>query len=206
MEVQAKMAFGRGFATPMFGPVHAVGDQLNGRGVNHMNRPFEAMGKTPVAFPGDESGRGVLKMREHRVKELLAQFPAANLVGVGKTVATWRLSRPNAHELAGIEPEPVTDIIEAQAMRQLGVDQGNHMAPRAEGAGLLVDAGLSRQAGNQMRWNEIANLLEDAELATRWLGLGFFFTPAEWQVQTQSGQRFFNSCGMLVASKCSSSR
>jgi hypothetical protein len=49
-----------------------------------------------------------------------------------------------------------------------------------------------------MRWNEIANLLEDAELATRWLGLGFFFTPAEWQVQTQSGQRFFNSCGMLV--------
>lgn len=31
-----------------------------------------------------------------------------------------------------------------------------------------------------MRWNEIANLLEDAELAIRWLGLGFFFTPAEW--------------------------
>ena len=28
--------------------------------------------------------------------------------------------------------------------------------------------------------------------------LDFVFTPAEWQVQTQSGQRFFNSCGMLV--------
>jgi hypothetical protein len=27
MEVQAKMAFSRGFATPMFGPVQAVGDQ-----------------------------------------------------------------------------------------------------------------------------------------------------------------------------------
>jgi hypothetical protein len=28
--------------------------------------------------------------------------------------------------------------------------------------------------------------------------LDFVFTPAEWQVQTQSGQRFFYSCGMLV--------
>jgi hypothetical protein len=28
-----------------------------------------------------------------------------------------------------------------------------------------------------MGWNEIANLLEDAELATRWLGLGFSFHP-----------------------------
>jgi hypothetical protein len=30
--------------------------------------------------------------------------------------------------------------------------------------------------------------------------LDFVFIPAEWQVQTQSGQRFFNSCGMLVNS------
>jgi hypothetical protein len=30
--------------------------------------------------------------------------------------------------------------------------------------------------------------------------LDFVFIPAEWQVQTQSGQRFFNSCGMLVIS------
>jgi TPR repeat protein len=56
---------------------------------------------------------------------------------------------------------------------------------------------IARETGNQMRWNEIANLLEDAELATRWLGLGFFFTPAEWQVQTQSGQRFLIPVGCL---------
>ena len=31
--------------------------------------------------------------------------------------------------------------------------------------------------------------------------LDLVFTPAEWQVQTQSGQRFFNSCGMLVDGK-----
>jgi hypothetical protein len=36
-------------------------------------------------------------------------------------------------------------------------------------------------------------------LCAGWV-LNFVFTPAEWQVQTQSGQRFFNSCGMLVQS------
>jgi hypothetical protein len=56
---------------------------------------------------------------------------------------------------------------------------------------------IARETGNQMRWNEIANLLEDAELATSYLGLGFFFTPAEWQVQTQSGQRFLIPVGCL---------
>ena len=43
--------------------------------------------------------------------------------------------------------------------------------------GLLVDASFARKTGNQMRWNEIANLLEYAELTTRWLGLGFCFHP-----------------------------
>jgi hypothetical protein len=58
-------------------------------------------------------------------------------------------------------------------MSQLRIHQGNDMAPRAEGARPLVDTGLTRQLGNKMRRNQIANLLEDAELATRWLGVGF---------------------------------
>ncbi|MFT4586592.1 MAG: hypothetical protein ACI8QF_000675 [Limisphaerales bacterium] len=62
-------------------------------------------------------------------------------------------------------------------MSQLGVNESDDMAPGAERSRLFVDAGFPRQFGNQMGRNQIANLLEDAELVTRWSGLGFCFHP-----------------------------
>ena len=58
-------------------------------------------------------------------------------------------------------------------MSQLGVNESDDMAPRTERPRLFVDAGFPRNFWDQMRRNQIANLLEDAELATRWLGVGF---------------------------------
>ena len=49
------------------------------------------------------------------------------------------------------------------------------MAPRAECAGLIFDAGVPRQFGNQVSRNEIAELAQNGQLAGRWLAAGFLF-------------------------------
>lgn len=90
-------------------------------------------------------------------------------------VAAGRGRAAQARERAAVQPETVANVVEAQAMSQLRIDQGNHVAPWTITAGLLVDAGRPSDLRDQVGRNQIANLLEDAELATRWLGVGFGF-------------------------------
>jgi hypothetical protein len=66
----------------VFGPVHGVGDELDGGGVNNMDRSFETSGKAPIAMSVEEIGRGTLQMVQHSVEEPLSQFPTADLVRV----------------------------------------------------------------------------------------------------------------------------
>jgi hypothetical protein len=49
------------------------------------------------------------------------------------------------------------------------------MAPRAEAAGVVFDAGGAGQFGRQMRWNEVAKLTQEREFAGGWFGCGFLF-------------------------------
>ena len=73
-----------------------------------------------------------------------------------------------------MQPQGVTDVVQAQAMGQLGVEQRQYMAPRFKGAGLLLHPSLSSQLRNQVVRNEIANLTQNRELGLRWLLLLVF--------------------------------
>jgi len=67
-----------------------------------------------------------------------------------------------------MQPQPVADVVEPDGMGELGVDKADQMAPRAEGAGLFVHAGLLRQLRHQIRWNQIANLPQYGKLTAAW--------------------------------------
>ena len=68
-----------------------------------------------------------------------------------------------------MKPQGVANVVEAEAVSQLGVKQTDDVAPGREIAPLFFDAGVPRQLGHQMRWNEIANLAQQGELAGGWL-------------------------------------
>ena len=96
----------------------------------------------------------------------------------------------SGRERPGPQLERVAHIVEADAVAQLRVEQGHHMAPRAEGARLLVHLGLAGDLGNQMRGNEIANLAQNGELATRWLNC-FVIHACRVAGSTQQADAFF---------------
>src|SRR5262245_5496231 len=54
LQVQPQVAFGGCLATTMLGPVHARGDQLNGRRVHQMDRSLELPDKSLPGATTDE--------------------------------------------------------------------------------------------------------------------------------------------------------
>ena len=56
------VAFGRGLAAPVLGPVHAGGNQLNSRRVHDMNGFAEAVERSFASAPFAKPGREVLQM------------------------------------------------------------------------------------------------------------------------------------------------
>ena len=53
----------------------------------------------------------------------------------------------------------------------MGVEEAYHMAPRAKRAGLGVCPGVPGQLRHEMSGNEIAELVQQREVAARWLGV-----------------------------------
>ncbi len=64
---------------------------------------------------------------------------------MGKSVAGRRHGTPDAPEQTGMMPQPVADIVEADSVGELRVEQGHDVAPRGEGPRLGFDPILSRQ-------------------------------------------------------------
>ena len=168
LQVEAQMALGGGLAPTMFGPVQGTGHQLDGGGVHDMNKPFETKGefRATVAAEGRLQG---LQMRQHGPEELLSHERVAGAIGMGQCV--FRRGRGGAQrgQRAGVKAQSVADVVEAEAVSQLGVKQTDDVAPGREIAPLFFDAGVPRQLGHQMRRNEIANLAQQGELAGGWL-------------------------------------
>src|SRR6267142_3041939 len=92
----------------------------------------------------------------------------------------------------------VTDIVQAQGMRQLGIKQTHHMAPGRERAGFLVYTRVARQPGNKMRRNPVAKLRKNAEFGTAWLRFGFFHPLPCGRVKLLSQAFFTSGHGMPV--------
>jgi hypothetical protein len=169
LEVEPDMALGGRFAPAMFGPVQGVGHERNGGGVHDMNEaPGETKSEAWRVATG-EAGLERLQMIEHGPEQVLGQIRIAGAVGVRERVsAGWR-GPAQSRERTGVQPQRVTHVIETQGVRQLGVEQADDLAPRAERAGMVLDAGVARQFGDQMRRNQVAKLAENGELAGRWL-------------------------------------
>src|SRR5262249_18424840 len=62
----------------------------------------------------------------------------------------------------------IAQIIQPDAMAQLGVDQANDMTPRLERARFILCPGGARNFGNEVLRNKIANLAQHVELAAGW--------------------------------------
>ena len=73
--------------------------------------------------------------------------------------------------------ETITDIVKADGMSEVGVEQGDNVTPRRETARLGGDACLGCQFGNQMRWNEVANLAQGCQLGSGWFAVFVFVHP-----------------------------
>ena len=59
--------------------------------------------------------------------------------------------------------------VETQAMSQLRVHQRNDVTPRAKTPGLFIGTHLAGQLGNRVRWNQLADLLENRKITfTGW--------------------------------------
>ena len=108
------MQLGRSLAPPMLGPVHIVGHQLDGRGVDRVNRPREASGQSTFALLGamTEAGRLRLKMIKRLPEQLLGHVGVALSVRVGETVATGAEGAANRSQPGTMIAQIVTQIIQ----------------------------------------------------------------------------------------------
>lgn len=167
LQVQSHVGFGRSLASAVLGPVQATGHQLQDRRIHDMNGHLEAKGWSPTP-PRYESRRLFAQVAQHLPKQLLRHLGGPFPVGMGKSVAAGCRCPANARQRPGVQLQGITQIIQADAMSQLGIGQTHHMAPGLEGARLILHPGCPRNFGNQMLRNIIANLTQDAALGPGW--------------------------------------
>jgi len=189
VEIQPQMALGRRLAPAVFGPVHAGGDQLDSGRVHDMDDAPEAPGHSLAPVAAGKTGLESLQMVEHRPENLFRQAGVSFLVGVREIIAAGRSGRPQRHKQTTVQSQPVADVVEANGMGKLRINQADQMAPRTEGARFLVHAGLPRQLRNQMRWNQIANLPQYGKLTAAWNRC--FIHPCRVAGQTAFSKPFF---------------
>ena len=103
-----------------------------------------------------------------------------------------------------MQVQGVTDIVESQAMGQLGKEQRDDVTPGQVGPRFLIDPSLPRQLGGQVGRNEIAELAQDGEGRPRWLPVlgSWFHTPVPCGAEHAGSQLLFarpsSHCGMAV--------
>src|SRR5262245_15400200 len=143
------MALGGGFAATMPSPVHTGGDQRNRRRVDQVNRTLEPAGKSFAGFTTDKTRREIAQVFQDRPEESLGHLGGSDLVGVGKIIAAGRSRPSQAGQRTGMQVQRITHIIESDAVGQLGIEQGDDVAPRAEGANFLLNSRFSSELWNQ---------------------------------------------------------
>lgn len=169
------MTLGGGFAPPVPGPIHAPGHQRDSGGVHDVDKAFEPEGELGAAATA-KAGMESLQMLQHCPEELLRHHLRVALpVGVGEGVLARCGGTANGQQGIRVQAQRIAHVVESQRVGQLGVEQTGHMAPRAKRPGLGVHAGVPGQPRHAMIGNEIAELVQQRELAARWLVDGCFF-------------------------------
>jgi hypothetical protein len=168
------MEFGSGFAPAVFGPVQAVGHQLDGGRVHDVNEALEAEGQLR-ATPRAKAGMKLLEMVEHRPEQRLGHFRVTFPVGVREGVFAGRGRAADRRQRTRVQPQGVADVVKAEAVGELGVDQADDMAPRTKRAAPFLHRMFAGQLRHQMIGNQIAKLSQKRELCRRWLALSLVF-------------------------------
>jgi hypothetical protein len=169
------MTLGRCFAAAVPGPVHAVGHQLDGGGIHHMNGALE----TPRQFAAAMSRAGksrvhVLQMREDLPEELLRNLCRAGLVSVRKVVAAWRRRSPQGTQRPRVQRQAVAHIVQTDGMGELRKKQAHQLTPVRKAPGQAFRSLFPHQLREQMTRDEVAHLPQHRHLAAdRWSGAFF---------------------------------
>ena len=182
----------------MFGPIHARGDQGNGRRIHQMDGALELAGKALARAAADKTWRPVAQMLQDRPEKLFGHVRRTHFVGVGQGVAVGRGGTAQTGERPRVQPQCVAHIVEANAVSELGIHQGDQMTPGAEGAGFGLNPGSPRQFWHQEVRNEVANLPQQVHLCGGWNVLVVFFHPCRVAGLRKTFQLFSKSCGMAV--------
>ena len=174
----------------MPGPIHARGDQRNGRRIDQMNRPRKSAGKSLPSFATDKPRREITQVLEDRPKEFLGHLRGPNFIGVGQVVAAGRSRPSQARQRTRMQAQRITQVIESDAVGQLRIQQGKDVAPGAEGPDFLFDPSLSRQFRNEKVGNEIAYLPQQIQLRASWNVLAVLNHPCRVAGLNKSFQLF----------------
>ena len=140
-------------------------------------------------------------MLEDRPEDLLGEGGIAKLVGVGEVVLGGRGRSAEGGEGTGVEAKGIAEIVEADGVNQLGIDEGDDMTPGGEGPRLFIDPGVLGQGGNEEGWNEIEELAENRQIRGRWRWSRFwFFHPCRVAVKPVSvsifASRLWDGCDL----------
>lgn len=162
LQVQAQVHLGSGLTAAVLRPVHAVGHQSDGRGINGMDRPLEAPGQPTVTTGRSEPRTERLEMPQDAPKKFLHHVAISVFVRVRERVARWRNCAPNRSQFRTVVAKAVAHIVQPNRMGQLRKQKTDHVAPRSEGAGLLVHSVLTGKFFRQVRRDEFTKLMQCA--------------------------------------------
>jgi hypothetical protein len=123
-------------------------------------------------------------------EELLGHLGGSPFVRIREIVARRRGGPTDAGKRPGVQLQRIANIVEPDAMRQLGVAQGYDVAPGRKSSRHLVHVRLPGELGDQKFGNPIVDLPQQVKLRTGWNVSILFFTPAVWQVYLKRSSFF----------------
>jgi hypothetical protein len=151
---------------------------------------------TPTS--GAKAGRKRLEVLEHHPEQPFGQRRVTMLIGVGKVIAARRGCPAQGRKRPAVQPQRVTDIVEANRMGQLRKEHADHVTPGTEGSRLGIHAGLAREFRDEMCRNQIAKLTQNRELGGGWFGISFVHLCRVTELKSHSNHFFFTLTLILL--------
>ena len=149
------MQLRRRFPAPVARPVDAVDHEADRRGVNGVHGALKTARHAPeslAAKPRIRCGEMVQDCPEQRLRHVAVAFA----IGVRECVFRGRHRIANPQQFRRMILQRVANIVQTERVRELRVEQGDHMGPGTEGPGLLVHTVFPGDLRNKVARNQLA--------------------------------------------------